>query len=105
MATILGRVGEHLAPLIIFMNYGIKPKDLKFLGNSVDYIAFKGLSDGRIEEVVFIEVKTGKTTTLTQHEREIKRAIELGRFKWLTVRQPTEIDKLTKTIEFSRSRA
>jgi len=31
-STILGRVGEHLAPLIIFLNYGIKPKDFRYLG-------------------------------------------------------------------------
>jgi predicted Holliday junction resolvase-like endonuclease len=53
-ATILGRVGEQLAPLLIFNNYGINPKEIRFLGNPVDFIAFKGLEDGRIEEIVFI---------------------------------------------------
>ncbi len=31
-STVLGKVGEHLAPLLIFQNYDINPKDLRFMG-------------------------------------------------------------------------
>ncbi|WP_053240227.1 Holliday junction resolvase-like protein [Pyrobaculum islandicum] len=58
--TILGRVGEQLVPLYLFERYGIEPKDLCFIGSPVDYMAFRGLSRGQVEEAVFIEVKTGK---------------------------------------------
>ncbi len=97
-ATILGRVGEQLAPLLIFNNYGINPKEIRFLGNPVDFIAFKGLENGRIEEIIFIEVKSGKNKTLTPRERQIKEAIENRRVSWLTFHTPTEIQKLNKTL-------
>jgi len=97
-ATILGRVGEQLAPLLIFNNYGINPKEIRFLGNPIDFIAFKGLEDGRIEEIVFIEVKSGKYKTLTPRERQIKEAIENKRVSWLTFHTSTEIQKLNTQL-------
>ena len=42
-STIIGKVGEHLAPLLIFSNYGINPKDLRFIGTPIDFIAFNRL--------------------------------------------------------------
>ena len=69
LATILGKVGEELAPLIIFANYGIEPKDLRHIGSPVDYIAFKGYSKGGVEEIIFFEVKTGKSSRLTDAEK------------------------------------
>jgi predicted Holliday junction resolvase-like endonuclease len=79
LAVTLGRVGEELAPLLIFKSYGIEPKDLRHIGTPVDYIAFKGLSEGRVDEIVFIEVKTGKSTRLSDIEREVKKAVEEGK--------------------------
>ncbi|HIQ39230.1 MAG TPA: Holliday junction resolvase [Methanothermococcus okinawensis] len=95
-STILGRVGEHLTPLIIFLNYGIKPKDFRFLGTPVDFIAFKGLSDGKPEEIIFIEVKSGSSTTLSNNERKIKKLIEAGKVKWMLIHLPKELEKLSK---------
>ncbi len=57
--TILGKVGEQLAPLLLFENHNINLKDLRFLGSPIDFIAFKGLEEEKPEEVVFIEVKSG----------------------------------------------
>lgn len=96
ISTILGRVGEHLAPLVIFLNYGIKPKDLRFLGTPVDFIAFKGLSNGEPEEIVFIEVKSGSSTSLTDKERKVKKLVESGKVKWMLIHLPREIEKLLK---------
>lgn len=96
--TIIGKVGEHLAPLIIFSNYGINPKDLRFIGTPVDFIAFKGLSTGTPEEIIFIEVKSGKTTTLTEKERIIKRLIENKKVKWLLIHLPREFEKQPEKI-------
>lgn len=96
-STIIGKVGEHLAPLVIFANYGINPKDLRFIGTPIDFIAFKGLSDGRPEEVVFIEVKSGRSANLTQREREVKNLIERKRVRWLLVHLPSEMGKLEES--------
>ena len=92
-STILGKVGEHLAPLLLFSNYGINPKDLRFIGTPVDFIAFKGLSDGKPEEIIFIEVKSGKTTTLTQREREVKELVDGKKIKWQLLHLPTELSR------------
>ncbi len=85
-STIIGKVGEHLAPLLIFNQYNINPKDLRFLGSPIDFIAFKGLEDEDFDnlEVIFIEVKTGKTTRLTNREKAIQMAIKNGKVRWLT---------------------
>ena len=94
LATILGKVGEELAPLLIFTKYGIEPKDLRHIGSPVDYVAFKGYSSGReVEEIVFIEVKTGKTTALSDVEKSVKRAIESGRVRFMAINVKGELEK------------
>ncbi len=85
-AVLKGRVGEQLAPLVLFEKYGIDLRDLRFLGGPVDYIAFKGLSEGNPEKIIFIEVKSGRRAALSERERAIKRLIEEKRVEWLTLR-------------------
>jgi len=95
-ATIIGKVGEHLAPIIIFSNYGINPKDIRFIGTPIDFIAFKGLSDEKPEKIIFIEVKSGKTLALTDREKKVKELIDAGRVEWKLIHLPTEIEKIYK---------
>jgi predicted Holliday junction resolvase-like endonuclease len=59
--TIIGKVGEHLAPILIFQNYGIDPKDFRYIGTPIDFIAFKGLTEGSPEKIYFIEIKSSET--------------------------------------------
>ena len=99
IATLLGKISEHIAPLIIAQKLRINPKDLRFLGTPIDYIAFKGLSDKNPEEIVFIEVKSGKTSTLTERERAVKELVESGKVKWITFHITKEIEELKPTIE------
>lgn len=49
----------------------INPSDLRFMGSPIDYIYFKGLSTGQIEEISFIEIKT-KNGSLPKRERQIR---------------------------------
>lgn len=96
-ATIIGKVGEHLAPILIFAKYGINPKDIRFIGTPIDFIAFKGLSDEKLEEIVFIEVKSGKKSDLTPKEKMVRDVIETRRIRWALIHIPSELDKaLTK---------
>lgn len=60
-------------------------KDLVFLGKGVDYICFDGLSSGTLREIVFLEIKTGKST-LNANENRIKDAIDKGRVRRETLR-------------------
>jgi len=56
-STILGKVGEHLAPLLIFNEHNINPKDLRFIGTPIDFIAFKGLEEKNYDELEIIREK------------------------------------------------
>lgn len=82
-ATTLWYVSEKIAPLL--PNFPYSYKDLVFLGKWVDYICFDGLSTWEMKQVVFLEIKTGKSQ-LNKNESMIKSVIEKGRVKWETVR-------------------
>jgi predicted Holliday junction resolvase-like endonuclease len=94
ISTILGKVGESLAPLLIWQEYGVNPKDMRFLGTPVDYIVFKGLSDENPEEIWFVEVKSGKSTELTSRERRIRDLVESKKVRWITLHLQSELEKL-----------
>lgn len=81
-AILRGQIYEELAPF--FPNFPVNPKSLKFLGKPVDYIAFVGSAENPeiIEEIIFIEIKTG-TSTLTQCEKSIKKAIAEKKVRFL----------------------
>lgn len=81
-AVLRGQIYEELAPF--FPNFPVNPKSLKFLGKPIDYIAFVGSAENpeMIEEIVFIEIKTG-TSNLTQSEKSIKKAIAEKRVRFL----------------------
>jgi predicted Holliday junction resolvase-like endonuclease len=96
-ATILGKVGEQLAPLAIMSGYGVSLKEVRFLGSPIDFIAFKGLTDKNPEKIIFFEVKSGKSTALTPEERAIKELVEQKKVEWILVHVPTELEKLEKT--------
>jgi len=79
----LGRVGEQLAPLLVDVSEDLR--DYRFLGSPVDFIVFKGLYRGEPEEIIFLEVKTGKTTRLSERERMVKRLVEECRVRFQTI--------------------
>jgi predicted Holliday junction resolvase-like endonuclease len=76
-----GKVTEHIVPYL--PGFDLDPKDLRFLGTPIDLIAFKGLCDDSVEEIeiVFIEVKTGKSA-LSARERAVKKAVEKKKVSW-----------------------
>ena len=83
--TLLGRIGEEFAPLLLAEKYHVNPKDFRHLGSPVDYIAFKGLSDDIDPEVIFVEVKSGKSTALVERERKVRDAIRNGKVRYEVV--------------------
>jgi len=83
--TLLGRIGEEFAPLFLAGKYQVNPKDFRHLGSPVDYIAFKGLSDDVDPEVIFFEVKSGKSTALQEREKKVRDAIRNLRVKYEVV--------------------
>lgn len=83
-SVVAGKATEHLAPLL--PGFEFDPRDARFLGSPIDFIVFDGLSEGEIDEIVFIEVKTGPSAALTARERSVRDAVEGGRVRFLEVR-------------------
>ena len=82
-AVTVGKVSEQLLPF--FPEFRFNPRDARFLGAPVDLVVFDGLAEGRCERVVFVEVKT-RRSTLTTRERLVRDAVQAGRVAWLELR-------------------
>ena len=77
--SILGQVGQHLAPYMPEMIERFDPGDWRFLGSPIDFIIFDGLSAGAVKRIVVVEVKTtNRKRGLTDREAQIKRGIDAG---------------------------
>ena len=75
-----GQLAEQVAPYL--PGFPCNPADARFLGKPVDFVAFPGLTeDNKVQEVLLIEVKTGKSA-LSGREKEIKRAVAEGRVRY-----------------------
>lgn len=84
-AAVAGRVFERVAPYL--PDFGYNPRDVRFLGDPVDFVVFDGLSEGNVRKVVFVEVKTG-SGELNGSERRVKSAITGRRVEWSLYRIP-----------------
>lgn len=94
-----GQVIEQFFPLLA----GLDPESIRYLGQPVDFLVFRGLEKSRKDEdhkegdredeieVVLVEIKTGKSQE-NERQRRLRRAIESGdaRLCWWTVRLERE---------------
>ena len=87
-AVLGGKFAEQLAPYLPDFNYD--PTEARFIGSPIDLIVFPGLARGDPEEIVIMEVKTGKTGQLTPQERKIRQLIEDGMVRWELLQKPAE---------------
>lgn len=85
-----GQFSEQLAPYLPHFPYA--PTEVRFLGKPVDFIVFKGMDNHSIDEVIFVEVKSG-CSGLNERERSLREAIMQKRVSWQEYRIP---EKLTK---------
>ncbi|MDD5212802.1 MAG: Holliday junction resolvase-like protein [Candidatus Gracilibacteria bacterium] len=77
--VILGEVYEKVAPML--ENFPYNHKDLTFVGRGIDYIVFDGLAEGNLKNIVFLEIKSGKST-LNKNERDIRDIVEKGKVSY-----------------------
>ena len=83
------RVGKEMERLVpFFSEFRYNPRDIRWLGDPVDFVIFKGYSEAKdvgdlskLNEIVICEIKTGKSRT-SKYERRIKELIEEKRIKW-----------------------
>jgi len=83
-ATISGQVHEQLLPYL--PDFPFNPKDVRFMGAPVDLIVFDGLSAGKLERIVFVEVKTGGSQ-LTPRERQVRDMVQARGVSWEEIRR------------------
>ena len=79
-AVVTGKVTEHLIPF--FQDFKYNPKNVRFLGTPVDLVIFDGLSEGEVKNIVFVEVKTGKTANLSTRERQVRDCVQNKNVIW-----------------------
>ena len=87
-AVLGGKFTEQMAPYLPEFNYD--PTEARFIGSPIDLIVFPGLSRGEPEEIVIMEIKTGKTGQLTPQERKIRQLIENGMVRWELIQKPSQ---------------
>ncbi len=92
-SVILGELYEAMAPLMPGFRYA--PRDMVFLGKGVDYLVFDGLSEGSLREIVFLELKTGKSKQ-NFNEKAIEQCIRRGSVRYELERQ-SHVSKTAKT--------
>lgn len=89
-AVLGGHFSEQLAPFL--PDFEFKPNECMFMGKPIDFIVFKGMDEKNIDEVVFVEVKSGKAK-LSPQEKNLKEAIDKKRVKWVEYRIPEDLTK------------
>ena len=90
-----GNINEELSPLL--PDFPGKFSEARHVGKPIDFLIFKGMDEGNITEISFVEVKTGKSD-LNTNERRVRdivlEAREKGaRVKWNIYRPDEEVVK------------
>src|SRR3989344_4651775 len=89
-AVLSGNFYEQLAPFLPDFNFS--PTECKFIGKPVDFIVFKGMDEKKIDEVVFVEVKSGDSK-LSGQQKNLRETIEKKKVRWEEYRVPGELTK------------
>ena len=89
-SVIGGQFAENLAPFL--PKFPFLPTECKFLGKPIDLIVFKGMDEKDINEIVFLEVKSGDSK-LSSQEKKLKETIEKKRVRWEEYRIPEDLTK------------
>lgn len=85
-----GQFSEQLAPYLPDFKYS--PTEVRFVGKPIDFIVFKGMDNKGVKEVVFVEVKSGKSG-LSTPERRLRDVIKDKRVSWEEYRIPEEVTR------------
>ena len=94
-SVLSGMFAEQLAPYL--PNFPFSPTEAKFIGAPIDFLVFRGMDEQRIDEVIFVEVKSG-SARLNHNEHSLKDAIENKRVRWHEYRVPNALTHSPATI-------
>ncbi|OGO31897.1 MAG: Holliday junction resolvase [Chloroflexi bacterium RBG_16_56_11] len=87
-AVLGGKFTEQMVPF--FPDFKYDPTEVRFIGSPIDMVVFPGLARGDPEEIVILEVKSGKNAQLTSAQRKIRQLVEEGMVRW---------DEINRTME------
>ncbi len=87
-AVLGGKFTEQLVPYLPDFQYD--PTDARFVGSPIDMIVFPGLAQGDPQEIVILEIKTGKSGQLTPQQTKIRQLIEEGMVRWEVIHRLDE---------------
>jgi predicted Holliday junction resolvase-like endonuclease len=87
-AVLGGKFTEQMVPF--FPDFKYDPTEVRFIGSPIDMIVFPGLARGEPEEIVILEVKTGRNAALTPAQKKIRQLVEDGMVRWDEVHQQVE---------------
>lgn len=82
-AVSLWHISEQLAPVMPNFPYHIK--DMVFIGKGFDYLVLDWLSEGSLRQIVFLEIKTGRSSQ-NRNERMIQQVINTKLVKYEVMR-------------------
>lgn len=95
-AILKGQAMEQLSP---FIHPEYQIKDYKFLGDPIDYVIYKGMSQKSDDlEIIFLDIKTG-TAKLTGIQKKVKKAIEANRVSFKVFRPDSYLEALESQDE------
>jgi len=95
-AVLGGQFSEQLAPYLPDFPYS--PSEVRFIGKPIDFLVFKGADGKNIDEVIFVEVKSGKSK-INSHERNLKNAIDNKKVRWEEYRIPEDVTRKKESGE------
>jgi len=87
-AVLGGKFTEQMVPY--FPDFKYDPTEVRFIGSPIDLIVFPGLARGDPEEIVILEIKTGKSAQLTPAQKKIKQLILDGMVRWDEIHRVSE---------------
>ncbi len=87
-AVLGGKFTEQMVPF--FPDFAYDPTEVRFIGSPIDMIVFPGLAQGDPQEIVILEIKTGKSAGLNPVQKKIRQLIEDGMVRWDEVHQRGE---------------
>ena len=79
-AVVSGLIHEQFAP--IMKGFPGNPSEARFIGKPVDFVVFRGLSTGEVNEIIFVEVKSHPGISLNSNERSVRKAVEKRMVRW-----------------------
>jgi len=79
-AVLGGKFTEQMAPYLPEFKYD--PTEARFIGSPIDLVVFPGLASGDPQEIVIMEIKSGRNCQLTRQQSKIRQLIEDGMVRW-----------------------